>query len=1383
MSLGTAYIEAKADAKGFRKDLIESLKPIMASFPAQKVPITTKLAPKFASDLKASVAEAARLARVEVPVSPRLAPRFKSDLQAKVTAAATASKVTVPVVASVKGFRAQLNRDLRAEIGARDPVAILFRADTSKIRAQLVKEIRKIVREVNPILPPIVLRADVSRIQLNAARAETERLKQELLAANIAARAFATEQARLAAAARVAGAAINEEATALARLSAVAKTVGGGVAGALGKVASGFRSIATVGAIATSIFTTIGLAVSSFGIKAAADLESFSASFEGIFGGRQLQAAATKAGVTAGEAFRESFGKEAFDKGREEGKQFLADLQQFAKVTPFEFKDVAPAANRLLAGLKLSGEDTIKVLTDVGNAVALANGGGAELDRVTLALSQIASIGKITQDNLNQVANAIGGVFNKGDFAVQVAALREGVDASKVSTEGLAKAQKDLQNGGIGAREGIEALVASLREAPGALGAMERQSLTLKGVLSNFKDTAQIAFSQGFTSAIEPIKNLLDALAPLDGSFGALTNAIAQLADPFAKLVTAVTPLIESVLPALAGAIGAVFLQLGDIGAAAAQPLSDFLLTFATLVGQIGPILAILLPVVVQVFDAIAKGIIAAGPALQDAAKQIAEQLIPVLPQLTEAITTLAIAFAQILVALLPLLPALVQLIAAMTPTFAATLLLVAQALGQIANVLATVLNTEFGKFAASFLGFPAAALLVAAGLVKVFKAVGPLIKVFGVLKNVALAARFALISLYAANPFGAIALAVAAVVAIVVVLYRRFETVRTILNAVANFVTQDLVNAFQKFANLAAQVITLPIRKLLEAGTHLPFGLGGPFKKALGVIEGFADGANAAIDGIQKSINIDVTVSTGRDPNALGGLQGPVIPTDPAVLERLRQQKIADAAKKAADDAAAKAKKALSDARVDYSGITESLNSGADDVAKNAKDAADKFKKSIQNLLQQIDQDFKNTLINGSAKDIDKQLHQFRLDIEEAFREAGKKVPNGLIKALKQANVELKALAREREKIVDLLKKATDRAASAAGAARDFANITGESFLKSADVAAAAVTKLNISTLDIAGSFQVIGREVQKSATASGEAVKRTAQDFLDDLKARKNALAEFNRDIAKLIASGINKNIIDDIISAGPQAGAVAADALSNASQAQIDAINATQKAIDKQAKELGNQAANNLFGDAGKKLGVDITDGLINGLKDRKSEIVKEMTEIAEALIAAIRKTLKVASPSKVMHAIGRFAGQGLVGGLRAMRGNVAKSAAAVADAMTFDSVAPSFVAPKVSLPDLPELSSTIETNWDISRIPGLDKLQADARVQLEASRVQAPVMPPQSIGRNAGGGLDTAAIVKAIGSARASKEQVIHAPVTIHTTESAPAAQRAFSMMAR
>lgn len=176
----------------------------------------------------------------------------------------------------------------------------------------------------------------------------------------------------------------------------------------------------------------------------------------------------------------------------QKAQQMVQQLVNFAAHTPFELTGVQNAAKQLLA-MGFSGKQVIPVMTAVGNAVSAVGGGDEELQGVILALGQIQTKGKLSAEEMNQLAE-------RGIPAWQILAQQ----MHKTPAELMKMASK----GKLLSDQVIPALVNGLNQRFG--GAMEKQSKTWNGMMSTLKDN----FSQLLGTAMQPLFNYLESKMP-----------------------------------------------------------------------------------------------------------------------------------------------------------------------------------------------------------------------------------------------------------------------------------------------------------------------------------------------------------------------------------------------------------------------------------------------------------------------------------------------------------------------------------------------------------------------------------------------------------------------------------------------------------------------------------------------------------------------------------------------------------------------------------------------------------------------------------------------------------------------------------------------------
>lgn len=227
----------------------------------------------------------------------------------------------------------------------------------------------------------------------------------------------------------------------------------------------------------------------------------------------------------------------------ERAQSLLSDLQNFAAKTPFEFNDVAAATQKFLA-FGFTAEQVIPTLTAVGDAAAGVGLGKEGVDRVTLALGQMAAKAKVQSDEMLQLTEA-------GIPAWQMLADKIGVS--------VPQAMDMVSKGAVDAQTGLQALVGGMEEKFG--GMMEQQSSTITGTWSNMMDgLSQTAIAVG--QQISDALNLPDIFASLGDSlqqFAALVKeqgigeALSQMIPPEVQAAAAVlgTTLLTLTIPAI----------------------------------------------------------------------------------------------------------------------------------------------------------------------------------------------------------------------------------------------------------------------------------------------------------------------------------------------------------------------------------------------------------------------------------------------------------------------------------------------------------------------------------------------------------------------------------------------------------------------------------------------------------------------------------------------------------------------------------------------------------------------------------------------------------------------------------------------------------------
>ena len=243
------------------------------------------------------------------------------------------------------------------------------------------------------------------------------------------------------------------------------------------------------------------------------------------------------------------------------------------------------------------------------------------------------------------------------------------------------------------------------------------------------------------------------------------------------------------------------------------------------------------------------------------------------------------------------------------------------------------------------------------------------------------------------------------------------------------------------------------------------------------------------------------------------------------------------------------------------------------------------------------------------------------------------------------------------------------------------------------------------------------------------------TPEQFKEKLRQRIEAVKQYHATLQALRTAGLDDTTYQMLLEQGTS-GQKFADQLLAGGKPAIDEINALDASLETAAKTLGETAAHNLY-DAG----IKAADGLVRGLKSKKGELKQLMDDLADAMIKAIKKKLKIKSPSEMFTTIGKFVTEGLTRGLQ-------------------DSSNAKTAATKLGEDVLSAMSSAISDNMDVDPViaPVLDL----SNVEREAGKLSG-MMPTPTV--TAAASFDQAA---RISEKKAALEAISLAPTVPSTT---------------
>jgi len=161
-----------------------------------------------------------------------------------------------------------------------------------------------------------------------------------------------------------------------------------------------------------------------------------------------------------------------------------------------------------------------------------------------------------------------------------------------------------------------------------------------------------------------------------------------------------------------------------------------------------------------------------------------------------------------------------------------------------------------------------------------------------------------------------------------------------------------------------------------------------------------------------------------------------------------------------------------------------------------------------------------------------------------------------------------------------------------------------------------------------------------------------------LDQMTADATAFLD---NVTKLKSRGVNGDLLQQLVEQGyGDAGQVAA-MLANSTDEELKGILASQAKLDTIAKKTGSFAAKSFM-----SVGVATAQGIVDGLDSQVKAMEKSIANLVKKLVAAVKKELKIKSPSKVTAYLGKMTGVGFIEGIEDQLGRLKKVAAMTADA---------------------------------------------------------------------------------------------------------------------
>lgn len=304
----------------------------------------------------------------------------------------------------------------------------------------------------------------------------------------------------------------------------------------------------------------------------------------------------------------------------QDAKVMMDQLREFADDTPFEFEDIAPAAQQLKA-FGFEARDIIPTLTAVGNASAGLGRGAEGLKQIAFVMGQIKTTGKLMGQDVMQLSQL-------GIPVKDILAKNLGLAADQLS---------DIGNQGISADAAIKALTEGMNE--GFPNMMAKMSNSFSGMLSTINDKASRILGKigeplfnSMKGAISRIRDAFDTALKNVNTKGlshifddlvpnGLAKSISHLFNSIGQGISAIMPVIDNLSSALGDLFkpllegdGSLFLDMMDTVATVTvnvwRVVSGVIADIAAAIGSVESYIVSVLNSISGAFDTLYNGLL-----------------------------------------------------------------------------------------------------------------------------------------------------------------------------------------------------------------------------------------------------------------------------------------------------------------------------------------------------------------------------------------------------------------------------------------------------------------------------------------------------------------------------------------------------------------------------------------------------------------------------------------------------------------------------------------------------------------------------------------------------------------------------------------------------
>jgi len=387
-------------------------------------------------------------------------------------------------------------------------------------------------REFTQRLSAAVARFTAAANQMQQAAMDATVIESRSLS-SVVSSAIAAASAISGAMGRVGGVVASAISNTIGSLTSIAGAVMGAVSSVVGGIFQFVGSVASAaaGVVSSAVRAVAGAVYSVFQAVAGSITRIFEYALGSLLAdGIRAAVAAMKSFVDQGLAANAALEKtmasfEIMLGSAAKANKLLKEMQTFAANTPFEMPQLTSAATALLSTRKILEKDLIPTMAKLGDAAAGSSDGFASLPRIVRAVTQMLGKGKVTGEEMMQLAEA-------------------GIPAWDALAQKMGKSTAELQKlsstGKLGSKE-VLILIDALGDR--FKGMADKQSKTYEGLMSTISDNTRLALQKITVPIFEMQKKAAEAMVKIMNSkeFAAAVDFAAGAVRTFSGIIQGAT--------------------------------------------------------------------------------------------------------------------------------------------------------------------------------------------------------------------------------------------------------------------------------------------------------------------------------------------------------------------------------------------------------------------------------------------------------------------------------------------------------------------------------------------------------------------------------------------------------------------------------------------------------------------------------------------------------------------------------------------------------------------------------------------------------------------------------------------------------------------------